>query len=220
MQNGKGVSSESFSGNSWHFVSRWFVPPNGGGDKNLLRLLGKSILQHVVERTEPQVDKLILNANGESSRFSEFGFPVVRDVIEGYAGPLAGILTGLEWASANVPNCHWVVTFATDAPFVPKNLVAKLQQSIEVEGADIACAISNDRTHPPFAIWPVQLKDQLRAAMVDEEMRKIDLWTARYKVAHVPFQVDGMDPFFNINKPHQLKEAESYLSSLKAQKTP
>ena len=187
----------------------------GGGDKNLLQLFGKSILRHVVEKTEPQVDTLILNANGDANRFSEFGLPVVRDVIEGYAGPLAGILTGLHWASENVPTCQWVATFATDAPFVPKNLVAKLLQSIEVEGVDMACAISNDRTHPPFALWPVRLKDQLRAAMVDEEMRKIDLWTARYKIAHVPFLVDGIDPFFNINKPDHLEEAERFFSSKK-----
>ena len=187
----------------------------GGGDKNLLKLLGKSILWHVVERTKPQVDTLILNANGDLNRFSEFGLPVVSDVIDGYAGPLAGILTGLEWACENMPTCQWVVTFATDAPFIPKNLVAKLLHSIEVEGVDMACAISNDRTHPPFALWPVGLKDQLRAAIVDEEMRKIDLWTARYKISHVPFLVDGIDPFFNINKPDNLEEAERFLSSKK-----
>jgi molybdopterin-guanine dinucleotide biosynthesis protein A len=188
----------------------------GGGDKNLLQLLGKSILQHVVEKAEPQVDTLILNANGVLNRFSRFELPVVSDVIEGYAGPLAGILTGLEWASKNMQTCKWVATFATDAPFIPENLVAKLLQSIEVEGADMACAMSNDRTHPPFALWPVRLKDQLRAAMVDEKMRKIDIWTARYKIAHVPFLVDGIDPFFNINKPDHLEEAKRFLSSKKS----
>ena len=147
---------------------------------------------------------MILNANGDPKRFLDYGLPVVRDVIEGYAGPLSGILSGLDWASENVPRCQWVATFATDAPFVPKNLVKELLQSIEVEGADMACASSNNRTHPPFAIWPVRLKDELRAAMVDEEIRKIDLWTSRYKIAHVTFYGDGIDPFFNINRKEDL----------------
>ena len=185
----------------------------GGGDKNLLQLGGKSILRHVIERIAPQVDTLILNANGDAGRFAEYGLPVVGDVIDGYAGPLAGILTGLEWASVNVPSCEWVATFATDAPFVPKNLVAELLNSIEANGADMACAMSKDRTHPPFAIWPIRLKDALRAAMIDEGMRKIDLWTSRYKIDHVPFKGEGIDPFFNINKPDNLDEAKQLLAS-------
>ena len=185
----------------------------GGGDKNLLQLGGKSILRHVIERIAPQVDTLILNANGDADRFAEYGLPVVGDVIDGYAGPLAGVLTGLEWASVNSPSCEWVATFATDAPFVPKNLVVELLNSIEANGADMACAMSKDRTHPPFAIWPIRLKDALRAAMIDEEMRKIDLWTARYKIVHVPFEEEGIDPFFNINKPDNLGEAEQLLAS-------
>ena len=185
----------------------------GGGDKNLLQLGGKSILRHVIERIAPQVDTLILNANGDAGRFSEYVLPVVGDVIDGYAGPLAGVLTGLEWASVNAPSCEWVATFATDAPFVPKNLVAELLNSIEANGADMACAISKDRTHPPFAIWPIRLKDALRAAMIDEGMRKIDLWTSRYKIDHVPVEGEGRDPFFNIITPDNLDEATQLLAS-------
>ena len=183
----------------------------GGGDKNLLQLGGQTILSRTLERVKPQVETLILNANGDAERFSEYGLPVVEDVIDGFAGPLAGILTGLEWASEHLPECQWVATFATDAPFVPVDLVDKLLQAIEAEGAEMACAISNDRTHPPFALWPVRLKDELRKAMIDEEMRKIDLWTARYKIVHVPFEGQGIDPFFNINKPDHLSEAERFL---------
>lgn len=185
----------------------------GGGDKNLLQLGGKPILRHAIDRIAPQVDTLILNANGNADRFAEYGLPVIGDVIDGYAGPLAGVLTGLEWASVNEPTCEWVATFATDAPFVPKNLVEALLKSIEVKGADMACAVSNNRTHPPFALWPVRLKDELRAAMIDEEIRKVDLWTARYKIVHVPFEGEGIDPFFNINKPDNLDEAERFLAS-------
>ena len=188
----------------------------GGGDKNLLQLDGQSILSRAIDRVKPQVQTLILNANGDADRFSEYGLPVVKDVIDGFAGPLAGILTGLEWASEQVPECQWVATFATDAPFVPENLVQKLLQAIEAEGAEMACAMSKGRTHPPFALWPVRLKEDLRQAMIDEEMRKIDLWTARYRIVHVPFDEAGIDPFFNINKPDHLSEAERFLVSTKS----
>lgn len=183
----------------------------GGGDKNQLQLGGQSILGRLLERVKPQVSTLILNANGDAERFAEYGLPVVGDVIEGFAGPLAGVLTGLEWASTHQPDCQWVATFATDAPFVPTNMVEKLLHAIDVEKADMACAMSSGRTHPPFALWPVRLKDELHRAMVDEDMRKIDLWTSRYKIVHVLFENPEMDPFFNINKPENLDEAERFL---------
>lgn len=183
----------------------------GGGDKNLLELNGQSILSRSIERVKPQVTALILNANGTSDRFAQFALPVIADVIDGYAGPLAGILSGMEWVFENRPDCKWVATFPTDAPFLPLDLVARLMAAIDSEKAEMACATSNNRTHPPIAIWPVRLKDELRDAMVDEEMRKIDLWTARYSIAHVAFDSVGIDPFFNINKPENLAEAEAFL---------
>jgi len=183
----------------------------GGGDKNQLQLGGKLILDRLIDRVKPQVSTLILNANGDAERFSKYDLPVVGDVIDGFAGPLAGVLTGLEWASEHEPACEWVATFATDAPFVPEDMVAKLLHAIVGENADMACAMSNGRTHPPFALWPVRLKDDLHRAMVDEDMRKIDLWTARYQIVHVPFENPDLDPFFNINKPENLSEAERFL---------
>lgn len=191
----------------------------GGGDKNLLQLGGRPILDHVIERVRPQVSGLILNANGDPARFAEYDLPVVPDVIEGYAGPLAGILTGLEWAAREVPDCQWLASFPTDAPFLPVDLVDRLLAAIEDEGAEMACALSGDRTHPPIAIWPVRLRDELRRAMVDEEMRKIDLWTARYSIVHVTFDNDAIDPFFNINRAENLDEAEQYLGSAMQQQT-
>lgn len=185
----------------------------GGGDKNLLNLAGQPILKRSIARIKPQVSHLILNANGDKSRFSTFGLDVVSDVIEGYAGPLAGVLTGMEWTVQNRPECPWVATFPTDAPFLPTDLVSRLMQAIKTEKTEMACATSKGRTHPPIAVWPVRLKDDLRRAMLDEEMRKIDLWTARYSISHVAFDNSGIDPFFNINKPEHLIEAENYLQS-------
>jgi len=185
----------------------------GGGDKALMELAGRPLLTHAIDRAIPQVDQLVINANGDVARFDAFNLPVVEDVIDGYAGPLAGVLTGLEWMSEHHPHCQWLATFATDAPFFPTDLVEKLLCQIRSNNADMACAISNGRTHPVFALWPVALKNELRQAMMDEAMRKVDRWTARYKIEHVKFDDDknGVDPFFNINVPENFTEAEILL---------
>jgi molybdopterin-guanine dinucleotide biosynthesis protein A len=184
----------------------------GGGDKPLRTLGGKPILDRVVARTRPQVTDLLLNVNGDPARFAGYGLPMAGDVIDGHAGPLAGILTGMEWARAEHPDAEWIASFATDAPFLPGDLVAKLRAAAEGEGAQIACAMSGGRTHPVFALWPVALAGDLRAAMIDEDMRKIDAWTERYRIVHVEFPTDPVDPFFNINKPDNLAEAERLMA--------
>lgn len=185
----------------------------GGGDKPLRELGGRLLLDHVVERARPQVSELLLNINGDPARFSSFGLPVVADVIEGHAGPLAGILTGFEWMAANAPKSRWMVSFATDAPFFPTDMVARLRDAADAAGADVACACSNGRTHPVFALWSADLTGDLRTALIDEDIRKIDRWTARHAVVEVPFETDGQgrDPFFNINRPEDLAEAETAL---------
>ena len=184
----------------------------GGGDKPLRTLGGKPILDRVVARARPQVADLLLNVNGDPARFEGYGLPMAGDVIDGHAGPLAGILTGMEWARAAHPEVEWIVSFATDAPFLPGDLVAKLRAAAKGEDAEIACAMSGGRTHPVFALWPVALAGDLRAAMIDEDMRKIDAWTERYRIVHVDFPTDPVDPFFNINKPDNLAEAERLLA--------
>jgi molybdopterin-guanine dinucleotide biosynthesis protein A len=181
----------------------------GGGDKPLRTLGGKPILDHVVARARPQVQDLLLNVNGDPARFAAYGLPTAVDVIDGHAGPLAGVLTGMEWARKAHPGAKWLASFATDAPFFPATLVQDLQRAVEAQGAEMACAQSGDRTHPVFALWPVALADDLRAAMTQEDMRKIDAWTARYRIVHVDFPTDPFDPFFNINKPENLAEAET-----------
>ena len=182
----------------------------GGGDKSLRQLGDRTILEHVIERARPQVAALVLNANGDPARFARFGLPVAADVVEGFAGPLAGVLTGMEWARANRPECAWIVTIATDTPFFPKDLVVRMCQ--EVQGAELACASSNDRANPVFGLWPVRLAGDLRRAMVEDEVRKVDVWTARYRLVEVDFPADPFDPFFNTNRPEDLTEAERLLS--------
>ncbi len=189
----------------------------GGGDKCLRALAGKPILTHVIDRVRPQVGPLVLNANGDPARFATFGLPVVADALGDFAGPLAGVLTGLEWAAAQAPPGDspgaWLASFATDAPFLPGDLVARLLAAVMAEGADMACAASQGRDHPVFGLWPLALAPELRRAMVEDEVRKVDVWTARYKLVSVDFPpvetpAGACDPFFNANRPEDLAEAE------------
>ena len=184
----------------------------GGGDKGLTLLGGKSVLARIIDIARPQVETLLLNANGDPERFSEYGLQVVGDVIDGFAGPLAGVLTGLEWLKQNQPDAQWLATFPSDAPFMPTNLVTRMMSEIEDQGAQMACAETNGRTHPVVGLWPVNLAGELRSAMIDEDMRKIDLWTARYTIVEVDFSCDPVDPFFNANRPEDFGEAERLLA--------
>ena len=185
----------------------------GGGDKCLRSLGGETLLSHVIARAQPQVGPLILNANGDPARFVEFDLTVVSDVVAGFHGPLAGVLTGMEWTMTNVPEADWIVTFATDAPFFPADLVENLAAGIKAGKAQLACAKSGDRTHPVFGLWPLALAGDLRAALVDEKLRKIDAWTARYNLVEVSFSTDPFDPFFNLNQPEDLTEAERWIAA-------
>ncbi len=185
----------------------------GGGDKCLRRLGGETVLAHSIARARPQVDALVLNANGDPARFAAYSLPVIADLVPDFAGPLAGILTGLEWAAVHRPEARWVASFATDAPFFPIDLVARLRAACESEGADLACAMSAGRTHPVFGLWSLDLRAALHRAVVEEGMRKIDAWTARFPIAHVAFAADPVDPFFNANQPADLAEAERLLSA-------
>ena len=185
----------------------------GGGDKCMRDLGGKPILAHVIERLRPQVTGMILNANGDPERFREFDLPVVPDVVPDYAGPLAGVLTGMEWVRRHAPDYDLICTVPTDSPFFPRDLVSRLEASFPAKGADIACAKSKGRTHPPFALWPVSFCEDLRQAMLTEGIRKIDEWTARYRVAEVEWPAEPVDPFFNTNRPEDLDEAERLIAA-------
>lgn len=184
----------------------------GGGDKCLIPLKGRPLLSHVIERANPQSDHLIINAAGDPARFSAFDLPVVPDPVEGFAGPLAGILAGLEWAQTHHSGCQWVVSIATDTPFFPADLVTRLKQAVARDDADIGCAASGGRTHPVFGLWPMSLAGELRHALVDEDIRKVDRWTARYRVAEARFSDTPYDPFFNANTPEDIARAEAILA--------
>ena len=180
----------------------------GGGKKPMKTIGGRTILERVITRLAPQCDGLILNANGDPARFAAFGLPVVADTVEGFAGPLAGVLTALDWAAEHRPDVEWVLSAATDCPFLPRDLVARLQRARIAEDAQLAVAASGDQTHPVIGLWNVALRGDLRHALVVEDMRKIDRWTARYKLATVTWPDKPIDPFFNANTVEDVAEAE------------
>jgi molybdopterin-guanine dinucleotide biosynthesis protein A len=184
----------------------------GGGDKCLLPLGPRPILAHVIARAQPQVSALVLNANGDATRFAAFGLPVAPDGVAGFPGPLAGVLAGLDWAAASVPGVTHVASFATDAPFFPRDLVPRLVAALDGRH-QLAAAASLGRTHPVFGIWPIGVRQALRRVIVEEGVRKVDVFTARYSLAVVDFPVGEVDPFFNTNDQDDLEAARLLLAS-------
>ena len=177
----------------------------GGGDKGM-RLVGdERVLDRLVRRMAPQVTGLIVNANDDPARFADLGLPVAADPVPDRPGPLAGVVAGLDWAAAHAPGVAWIVTVPGDCPFVPLDLVARLHAGRGT--AALACAASGGWTHPVVALWPLDIRDALRAA-VQDGVRKIDAFTGRYATATIEWRVGAADPFFNVNTPEDLQEAD------------
>jgi len=182
-----------------------------GGDKSFVTLGAKPLLAHVLERLAPQCVGVIVNGNGEASRFSSFGVPVVADDIPGFAGPLAGVLAGLEHARAQ--GFGFVVSAAVDTPFIPRDLVERLRAARDATHAEIAVAASNERNHHVVALWPVSVADALRRALVSEGERGAGAFLRRFRLARVEWPADPFDPFFNVNTPDDVAMAESLLKT-------
>ncbi len=179
----------------------------GGGDKALIEIGGRTILSRVLETLAPQCDGVILNANGDIGRFASYGLPVVKDDIPDFAGPLAGILAGLEWMAAQRPELQWMASVPGDCPFLPTDLVARLHQVRGQAGTPLACAKSGDWRHPVVGLWNVQLRADLRRAIVEEDLHKIEIWTARHGIAIAEWPDRPVDPFFNVNTPEDRARA-------------
>jgi len=187
----------------------------GGGDKCLRPLAGKPILVHIIERLRPQVADMIINANGHLGRFNSFDLPVVEDNVAGFAGPLAGIQAGLRWIGRNRPDCAYGVTVATDTPFFPTDLVQRFLAEVRDPPA-LLVARSAAGTHPVIGLWPLALADDIEASL-KQGRHKVGGFTEQYGAIDVPFppvRVGGreIDPFFNINRPEDLAEAEALMS--------
>jgi molybdenum cofactor guanylyltransferase len=180
----------------------------GGGDKARIRIGGATILERVLACLEPQCTRIVINANGDPARFADARLLVVADSVPDFAGPLAGILAGLDWAAANAPGSEWLLSVPGDCPFLPKNLVTRLHEVRIAKSAALACARSGEWRHPVVALWPVKLREDLRRALLDEHLHKIEIWTARHGVAIADWPAKPVDPFFNVNTPEDAARAE------------
>jgi molybdenum cofactor guanylyltransferase len=180
----------------------------GGGDKARIRIGGVTVLERIIERLRPQCAGLILNANTDAARFADIGLPVVADSVPDYAGPLAGILAGLDWTAEHATQIEWIVSAPGDCPFLPRDLVTRLHQARVGASALLACASSAKRPHPAAAIWPVELREDLRRGLTRDGVRRVTEWSARYPFGMAAWAATPVDPFFNINKPEDVAEAE------------
>ena len=179
----------------------------GGGDKTLIRVGEKTILERAIAALAPQCAGLLINANGDVSRFSGFGIPIIADDIAGFAGPLAGIQAGLEWVAANAPASQWVLSVPGDCPFLPRDLVSRLHAARVAERRPLACAKSGEWRHPVVGLWGIGLRDDLRQAL-GAGLRKVEAWTEKHGVALAEWPAEPVDPFFNVNTPEDAAEAE------------
>jgi len=180
----------------------------GGGDKGLRIVAGRRLLDHVIARLSPQCGALALNANGDAARFAEFGLPVLPDSLAGYPGPLAGVLAGLDWAAK--AGADAIVSVAADTPFFPTDLVVRLQAAAGRTGLCLAASEGEDGRmfrQPTFGLWPVALRHDLRAAL-EGGLRKVVIWTDQHQAGQAEFASVPFDPFFNINTPEDIAEAE------------
>lgn len=180
----------------------------GGADKPLLPFADTTLLEHVLSRMAGQGAPTLLSANCDPSRFARFGLPVLADPLPDHPGPLAGLLAGMEWLVARAPAATCLVSVPADTPFLPTDLVARLQAARATAGTTLACAASGGRVHPVIGLWPVRLAPQLRQALVMEGVRRVGAWAARHSLARAEFPVSP-DPFLNINTAEELRDAEA-----------
>ena len=186
-----------------------------GPEKSLLAFNGKTLAAHVAQRFKQQTSSVILNANGDASRFAELKLEVQQDTVDGFVGPLAGVLAGMRWTIKNTKATH-IITAAADTPFFPTNYTHKMQTQLNKQTAEIALATSNGRHHPVFGLWPVNLADKLEHFLVDEKNRKVMLFVERYANCQVEFENlrNDIDPFFNVNTPDDMKKAKEIILGL------
>ncbi|MGH7107650.1 MAG: molybdenum cofactor guanylyltransferase MobA [Acetobacteraceae bacterium] len=185
----------------------------GGGHKMLRRVGGETVLGRLTERLRPHVAALALNVNADPRLFAAFGLPLIADDLPGLPGPLAGVLAGLEWMARTNSALKWLATVPGDAPFIPSDLISRLHGERRRQHAELAAAASGGRTHPVVAIWPVAIKDALRRALIEQGIRKIDRFTAGYQCAIAEWPDRPLDPFFNVNTPEDLAEAERLVAA-------
>ncbi len=183
----------------------------GGVDKCLIEISDKPILYWQLEKTA-QFPNRILNANGERERFAKFNLAVIPDFIDGYLGPLCGILSMMKYTKKHIPSAKWLLSCATDAPFIPGDLGERLYSKGMSSNADIIMASSNGRNHPVFCLWNIELEDALEEAILKQDIRKIELFTKMFKTVYENFSATP-DPFLNINTKQDIEYAQIIINS-------
>ena len=182
-----------------------------GSEKTLLELDGQPLVQRIRDRLAAQCGSIVLNANGDPARFAFLDLPVQGDTVEGFAGPLAGVLAAMDWCAENRPSATHVLTVAGDTPFFPADYAVRMKTNLSTEEKPetICLAYSGGNRHPTFGLWPLSLREPLRHFLVEEGERKVMLFAGRYNLVKVEFALaeDGSDPFFNINTPQDLEQA-------------
>ena len=179
----------------------------GGGIKSLKKFNNKSIFDRVFGNLQTQVNKVIINSNDSENLFVKYNVEVIKDSLEGFLGPLAGLHATLEWLNKNAPYINWLVTVPGDTPFIPKNLVKKLLDKIKNSNHKIVLAQSNGKTHPIIGIWHSNLLESLKNSL-NSGNRKIMNWASQHSLEYVEFTNSKYDPFFNINCKEDLIEAK------------
>jgi len=168
-------------------------------ERCLKKLMGKPVLNHIIEHASPQVSNLILNANGDPTRFHDIDCPIVPDAINDHPGALSGILTAMEWAHVHMPECEWIASFATSSPLVPETMVKELLEAVKSHNADMAYISCNGHQHPEFGLWPVELAEDLRYALEEDDITRIEKWSSLYNPYVCPYTAKPIDPFSNTN---------------------
>lgn len=188
----------------------------GGEEKGFLRVGGIPIIERVLAALAGQCGTVIINANGDPARFAAFGCEVVPDGLPDRPGPLAGLLAGLDHVATHRPGDGFVLTVPADAPFLPDDLVARLEDRRVADGAAIVRARSGDNDHGVVALWSVSLREDLRRALVGEGLRRVGAFATRHPLATVSWPSHPFDPFLNVNTPEDLIVAEGALAALVA----
>ncbi|MTI09024.1 molybdenum cofactor guanylyltransferase MobA [Curvivirga aplysinae] len=182
-----------------------------GEIKPLKELAGKSILSHIIDRITPQVDQIVINLNQNEDLFRKYGYPITKDSIDGFVGPLGGVLAGMDWIAENFPEAEYMISVPGDGPFLPLDLVERLLLPIRENDKQLSVAVSNGRTQPVVGAWDISLRENLREALLEEKLYKVDRWTSRYRIGEVDFSQPDYDPFYNTNKIEDIAEAEKLL---------
>jgi len=182
----------------------------GGADKSLLRLNGRSLIEHVIAALAPQVSRMLINTNNDPENFSHLGLPVLADTLPGFQGPLAGILTGMTWARQIAPKTSHIMVVPGDVPFLPEDLVARLYQVQQACGAEAVIARHAGRPQPVIGLWPLKRAGLLARDLLKTDMRKARQWLDQFPVTEVEFPSAKDGEFFNINRPDDLLQAHIY----------